>query len=70
MATFTLSDLQDLGCKGQCDQGRLPCTCINTITVKANEAFFSYTPPSMPCVIVDSGASVPIPFYGWFTETP
>lgn len=69
MTTWTLSDLYDLGCKGQCEQGKLPCTCTNTITVRDGEAFFSYTPP---CVIIDSGASVmsePIPFLGWFVPS-
>jgi hypothetical protein len=58
MTTFILSEL---GCKGNCQQGKLPCDCKNTITVDAAGVQFSYTAPSEPpCVIVNSGASVKV----------
>ena len=53
MATWTLSELD-----------------LNSLSVTINssegESTVTYTPPLMPCVIVNSGASYePIPFYGW-----
>jgi hypothetical protein len=49
MTTWTLSEL---GCNGDCHQGRKPCTCNVPIPFAGWMRF-------EPVVIVESGASVP-----------
>ena len=49
MTTWTLSEL---GCNGDCHQGREPCTCNVPIP-------FAELMKFEPVVIVESGASVP-----------
>ena len=49
MTTWTLSEL---GCNGDCQQGRLPCTCKEPVP------FVGWLRHE-PVVIVESGASVP-----------
>jgi len=49
MTTWTLSEL---GCNGDCHQGREPCTCNVPIPFAGWMRF-------EPVIIVESGASVP-----------
>ena len=49
MTTWTLSEL---GCNGDCQQGRLSCTCKEPVPFVGWMRF-------EPVVIVESGASVP-----------
>ena len=49
---MTVWTLSELGCNGNCQQGRLPCTCKEPIPFAG---WMRYE----PVVIVESGASVP-----------